>query len=174
MISDDYRKQNEILHNTKPGYGTGGARWVTAVSTLCAEYDTDDVLDYGCGKGRLAAALPFHINQYDPAIPKHCTAPEPADIVVCTDVLEHIEPEYIDDVLDHLQQLARECALLNIATRHAHKTLPDGRNTHILVKPPEWWFSKLMDRWDSVEMVEAGHGEFTGLVSLPKKIVAVG
>jgi 2-polyprenyl-3-methyl-5-hydroxy-6-metoxy-1,4-benzoquinol methylase len=172
MISENYRQQNQTLHETKPGYGTGGARWADLLSDTCENWNTRDVLDYGCGKGRLAAALPFPINQYDPAIPAHCMAPEPADIVICTDVLEHIEPEYVDDVLDHIQHLTRKVAILNVSTRKAHKTLPDGRNTHLTVHPKDWWLPKIKERFASTQIIQENAAEFTVIVGLPKKIVA--
>lgn len=45
-----------------------------------------------------------------------------------TGVLEHIEPECLEQVLDHLQRLTRKIALLNIVTRPANKVLADGHN----------------------------------------------
>jgi len=173
MISDEYRKMNAQLHASKPGYGTGGARWARMVQDLCESWNTRDVLDYGCGKGRLAEALPFPIAQYDPAIPEHASDPKPCDLVVCTDVLEHIEPDQLSAVLDHLRDLTLKVGLFNVATRRAHKTLPDGRNTHLIVEPIDWWLPMLRERFKSVELVEATVSEFTVLVALPKKFVAM-
>lgn len=48
--------------------------------------------------------------------------------VYMTGVLEHIEPECLEQVLDHLQRLTRKIALLNIVTRPANKVLADGHN----------------------------------------------
>jgi hypothetical protein len=168
MISNDYRKQNAYLHTTKPGYGTGGARWATMVIDTCEKRRTFDVLDYGCGKSCLAHALPFPIRQYDPAILAHCTPPEPADVVICTDVLEHIEPEHLEAVLDHIQHLTRKVAIMNVATRKAHKTLPDGRNTHLIVQPKAWWLPKFQERFESVEIIQESATEFTVYAELPK------
>jgi hypothetical protein len=39
-----------------------------------AELKTTSILDYGCGKGYLAKALPFPIWEYDPAIPEKAIA----------------------------------------------------------------------------------------------------
>lgn len=142
LITDEYKAQLQKLH--KHSFGGGGARWKDEVLRLCELNGTQDVLDYGSGKGRLAKALPFPIKQYDPAIGPDERAP--SDIVVCTDVLEHIEPECLDDVLDDLFGLCREVAFLVISTRPAHKSLPDGRNAHLIVEPFQWWFAKLRPR----------------------------
>ena len=68
------------------------------------------------------------------------------DLVTCTDVLEHVEPEYIDRVVRHILSLASKAIYLNINIKEANKTLPDGRNTHLIIKPPEWWEEYLSER----------------------------
>ena len=140
-ITEQYIEQNKKLHEIDPKYGTSGHKWASEVIRLCKKYDTKDVLDYGCGKGTLAESLPFEIQQYDPA-----TRPErpvPADIVVCGDVMEHIEPDCLDDVISDLDALFKKCLYLVISTRLAQKTLPDGRNAHLIVESGGWWIKKL-------------------------------
>jgi len=114
---------------------------------LCEQYKTQSVLDYGCGKASLSLHLPFTITSYDPAITKFAEEPEPADVVVCVDVMEHVEEPYVDVVLDHLKQLTRKVMLLHIALIPAKKQLPDGRNAHITLKPVEWWKEKIDTRF---------------------------
>lgn len=156
LISDDYLKQNVLLHEIEPTYGTSSWQYADAVYVLCEKYHTRDVLDYGCGKGRLQDMLDFEIQQYDPAIPKHSRLPYPADIVICGDVMEHIEPECIDDVLIHIHELTQEVAYFVIATRAAAKTLPDGRNTHLIVEDERWWRQALCEHRFSV--TNSSHG----------------
>ena len=69
-------------------------------------------------------------------------------MVACTDVLEHIEPDCLDHVLDHLCELAENVAFLVVATAPAQKTLADGRNAHLIVESARWWLPKLIERWD--------------------------
>jgi hypothetical protein len=118
-------------------------------------YEFKSVLDYGCGKGTLAASIGNTIvSEYDPAIEGKDSPPEPADLVVCTDVLEHIEPQLLDNVLKHLASLTNRRLLFNIATKYAlSHTLPDGRNPHLIVKPAWWWKFQIekyftIERWD--------------------------
>lgn len=143
LISDEYQRLNSALHNTVPTYGQSGKRHILTLRNLCKEYDTLDVLDYGCGKSTLARNLPFTIQQYDPAIAAYSALPEPADIVVCTDVLEHIEPELLDNVLTHLASLTKKVGFFTASTRPAKKTLADGRNAHLIVESAEWWIEKI-------------------------------
>lgn len=141
LISDSYREQNRLLHEQNPHYGvTGGVR-ARAVRSLVAKIGAEKVLDYGCGKGYLKIALgsPEWLREYDPAITGKDAEPEPADLVVCSDVLEHIEPEYLDAVLAHLSALTRKAAYLVVHTGPAAKKLPDGRNAHLIQRPAQWW-----------------------------------
>ncbi len=150
MISDNYRQLNEEMHRNKATYGSYGAKYLSHVMTLAGALDTQDILDYGCGKGTLANNMPFKIKQYDPAIAKHAALPEAADLVICCDVLEHVEPVFIGEVLDHLQSLVIKRGFFIIATREAHKHLPDGRNAHLIVEDARWWLNALWDRFKIV------------------------
>ncbi|WP_298959088.1 class I SAM-dependent methyltransferase [uncultured Methylobacterium sp.] len=144
LISPDYLQQNIELHKRAASYGTSSRRWIDKVRTLADRIAPDGILDYGCGKGLLAQALPdLGIREYDPAIAGKDAAPEPADLVICTDVLEHIEPELLDAVLADLRRVTRVCAFLNIATRPAAKSLADGRNAHLIVEQGAWWQARL-------------------------------
>ena len=164
LISDEYRKLNEKLHEDNRFYGVSGLKHVEKVLGLSKVYQTQDILDYGCGKSTLALNLPFTIKEYDPCIKKHSALPEPADIVICTDVLEHIEPDCISDVLNHIVRLNKKAAYINIATRPAKKLLPDGRNAHILVKPSSWWIQEFNSRFDIINFMKTSDDECYFLV----------
>jgi predicted TPR repeat methyltransferase len=108
------------------------------------------LLDYGCGTGGLVRHLNnmmwphrFKAYGYDPGVPEFEALPEPAEIVVSTDVLEHIEPECLEDVLKHIGELTIKGAYLNIHTGQAKAVLPDGRNAHLIQQPWDWWQTQL-------------------------------
>lgn len=143
MITAEYRKLNAALHASNQAYGTSGVKHAQEVVRLRARLNTHSVLDYGCGKGTLAAALPFPIWEYDPAIVGKDRAPVARDLVVCTDVLEHIEPELIDVVLADLARCTRKLGFFMIHIGPAMKVLADGRNAHLIQEPPEWWLGRL-------------------------------
>ena len=84
---------------------------------------------------------------YDPGVPEYAELPKPAEMVVSIDVLEHIEPEYIEDVLDHLEELTQKVLFATVHLGPASKKLSDGRNAHLIQKPQEWWVPKFMDRF---------------------------
>jgi FkbM family methyltransferase len=161
LISADYARLNAMLHSSNAAYGTSGKRWAGLVASMAAQSDADDVLDYGCGKQTLAAALPdLNVRGYDPAIEGLNAPPSPADVVVCTDVLEHVEPDCIDGVLNDLQHLALKAAFVTVATRPAVKTLADGRNAHLTVQPFDWWKARFAERFVIREVKEIEGHEF--------------
>ena len=149
LISEAYREQLAQKHVHSADFGKMGSNQLKAGTVLgmCQLYDTDSVLDYGCGKGEFALRLPFPITNYDPAIPKFAATPKPHDIVICADVLEHIEPEYLDDVLDDLKRVTKKAGLFIICLVEARKHLPDGRNAHICLLPKEEWLAKIGERF---------------------------
>lgn len=159
LISDEYRKQNKSLHETRHDYGVGGHKHAKQVKDLAEAMQTKDILDYGCGKRTLEDALGFSIKNYDPAFDELAAPPEPADLVVCTDVLEHIEPECLEAVLDDLRRCTKKVAFLTIATRPAVKVLPDGRNAHLIQQNLKWWLPKLWDRFTLMSIHNMGGQE---------------
>lgn len=143
LITEFYVEQNRLLHNQVPTYGTSGWQYKDAVLELCDRYCIYDVLDYGAGKGTLAKAMPWPIKQYDPAIAGIDSCPDGAAIVVCGDVLEHIEEDCLTAVICHILHCTERAAYFVIGTRPASKNLPDGRNAHLIQKPAWWWANYL-------------------------------
>lgn len=153
LISESYRAQNTKLHENVH-YGVSGHKTAQTVAHLAENYGTRDILDYGCGKRTLETALGFKIHNYDPCIVGQDSDPAPADVVVCGDVLEHVEPEFLDNVLDDLQRVTKKVAYFVIATRPAKKILPDGRNAHLIQEGVGWWMPKILARFKLLSYTE--------------------
>jgi len=144
LISDRYRELNMRLHKN-PAFGSRVRHQVyVEVGELAMRVGATGILDYGCGKGEMARHLK-KVTSYDPAVLEFMCLPEPHDVVACCDVLEHIEPEYLDNVLGELSKLAKKAIYLVISTRLANKILEDGRNAHLIVKPAKWWIEKTQE-----------------------------
>ncbi|HYF57203.1 MAG TPA: methyltransferase domain-containing protein [Salinarimonas sp.] len=151
LISEAYRASNAELHAREASYGSHAHTRAPAVRQLVKDNGFKTVLDYGCGKGTLAAALDgIDVREYDPAIPGKDGEPEPADLVACFDVLEHVEPELLDSVLDHIHGLTKHMLVFVISTIPSGKTLADGRNAHLIVKPADWWRKQLGNYFDLI------------------------
>lgn len=142
-ISPEYQAQQREMHQRLSHYGNTSARLVDDVRGIIERHKIKSVLDYGCGKGFLRALIGEIVSEYDPAIPGKDTDPNPAELVVCTDVLEHIEPDKLENVLEHIRRLSRSMVYCTIATRKATKTLTDGRNAHLIIEGADWWRDKL-------------------------------
>lgn len=158
LISESYKIQNTRLHQERDSYGAGGAENADRVREIVKKYNIKNILDYGCGKADLSQVIP-NVTNYDPAIKEYGNEPGPADLVICTDVLEHIEPEYLDNVLDHLCTLTKKMIFISVATRPAKKILTDGRNAHLIQEQIEWWMPKLRKRFKIVSFW-GDEGEF--------------
>jgi hypothetical protein len=154
LISSEYRDQQTKLHENGL-YGTASLVFGGMVAEVINRMEITHVLDYGCGAGvNLSRELQGKVKHkltyqaYDPAVLRFSKPPLPAQMVACIDVLEHIEEEYIDAVLDDLTRLTEGVIFATVDTGPALKTLPDGRNAHILQRPIKWWFPKLEARFD--------------------------
>jgi len=154
--TDEYRQLNTQLHKDKLEYGVGGGKHANTVIKLAESIKSHSILDYGCGKGYLAKAIPFPIWEYDPAIPTKATPPRAADLVVCTDVLEHIEPECLEAVLIDLHRVVLKIGYFIINTGPARKTYADGRNTHLLQEGRAWWEKRLSKYFKIGKIIEQG------------------
>jgi hypothetical protein len=174
LISDAYKAQQEKLHENEY-YGTASIRYAPLVSQIVNTLGVRHLLDYGCAKCKLFQNLkadhPMKLQAYDPAVPKYSSPPVPAEMVTCIDVLEHIEPDLIDDVLDDLERVTEVVLFATICTGPAMKVLEDGRNAHLIQEPIEWWLPKLWSRFDlHTVQVEAENHFHVILYAKPKLV----
>jgi hypothetical protein len=151
MYSKQYLEELKGLHyDPKRPNGFGGK-----VKDLGHAYNyinywiPSNCLDYGCGKGVILS----HLNEkfpntefigYDPALPMWDNKPtNKFDMVFSNDVLEHIEPNFINSVLQDIDQYATKYIWLRIDTHPARKELSDGRNAHLIIQNESWWLNIL-------------------------------
>lgn len=130
--------------------------YLTEIDRMKREYSCESVLDYGCGKAEFHPAG-WYITGYDPCLPDQydegeslvfaswCDiAPMPYDLVVCTDVLEHIpEGPELDEAIGRIFGSARKCVFLAVCCRPSELKLAGGHDAHATVRPREWWERKL-------------------------------
>jgi 2-polyprenyl-3-methyl-5-hydroxy-6-metoxy-1,4-benzoquinol methylase len=143
FITEKYRKLNEELHQSARPYGTGGWKHIDKAKV----FKEGTVLDYGCGKGTFSKKFGRPVTNYDPCVPEWSKHPKPHDYVYCTDVLEHVEPEFVDAVLDDLRALTLKKAYVLICLQPSTKKLLDGSDPHKTVRPAKWWTEQLEKRF---------------------------
>ena len=105
------------------------------------------IIDYGAGQGRFVDIIDVPSlevrHRYDPAIPDIATLRQDAyDFAVCIDVMEHLEPDEVAPVLDHIASLSGRAVFI-VDTGLARARLPDGRNAHTTVRPAPWWRTEI-------------------------------
>lgn len=149
MISDNYKKILTDIHDTKP-FGKR-SKVPKYLADFIEQIKPASILDFGCGKGRLVHRLredypSMSITGYDPGNREFSESLEGrhADLIISTDVLEHVEPEHIDVTLKYLSSKSRYIYHL-IALSPAKLILPDGRNAHLIQETPEWWRNKFLN-----------------------------
>jgi hypothetical protein len=170
LISAEYQAQQQHLHETTQ-YGTMAQHYGPLVSQIVDKLEITHLLDYGCGRGMgllktLKTEKKLTYQGYDPGagLEEMATPPIPAQMVCCIDVLEHVEPPFLDNVLDHLAKLTEVVIFLSIHTGPAYKTLPDGRNAHLTQEPIEWWLPKICSRWDIHTLQRVGDHSYYSIL----------
>ena len=76
----------------------------------------------------------------------------------CIDVLEHVEEDFLDNILDDLKKITKKFGFFTIHSGPAVKVLEDGRNAHLIQKPPSWWLPKMCDRFEIKHVQEIPGG----------------
>jgi hypothetical protein len=170
VITEAYRRLQQELHQN-PNYGVASIQFASLVRQASEQLKAESISDYGAGKQNLRLALErdgFQIDYrpYDPAFPEYGEA-RSGDLVCCIDVLEHIEPDLLDNVLDDLARITVKHGLFSIHTGAAQKVLADGRNAHLIQQPSSWWLPRLCERFE-IEMLQRTPGGFWVLAS-PRK-----
>lgn len=171
-ITAEYLQEQKILHQN-PHYGIASVGFVEEVDALIGHISAHTVTDYGAGKQNLKKALDsrgvdgYVYQAFDPVFPEYGEALE-ADLVCCIDVLEHVEPHLLDNVLADLRRVTKNVGFFTVHTGPAVKTLSDGRNAHLIQQSATWWLTKLSDyfRIGHVEYYEGMGKGFAVLVGV--------
>jgi len=141
MISNDLKKVYTEIHTNTP-FGKR-AKIPSGVKKFIKNKKPNSILDFGCGKGNLVETLKetypgIDVFGYDPANPKYNKDIPCVDMIISTDVLEHVEPEFIEDTIEMLSLKGKFHYHL-ISCAPAKLVLPDGRNAHLIQEGPDWW-----------------------------------
>lgn len=137
--------------------GRSVLQYAGQIAKLVKLYDVQSMLDYGCGGGdQYKTPASFHqqiglkrksVALYDPSFKGHDKLPDRRfDMVVCSDVLEHIPEDSVDALVDSLFNHANKVVWASVCCRPAKKFFADGTNLHITLKALDWWAEKFTER----------------------------
>lgn len=147
MISSEYKKMISDINGTE---NFGKRKKIPKfLESFISTVEVKSIIDFGCGVGNLITTLSERypdktISGYDPGNEIYNTMPNNTfDLLVSTDVLEHIEPEFLDKTLEFLSSKSQYVYHL-IALEPSSVTLPDGRNAHLILESPSWWKNKFI------------------------------
>ena len=166
-ITKEYQEQLKELHNKVDSFGKR-SKLPDEFKQLLDNNNFNSVLDFGAGKGNLVNTLitdypNMKVYAYDP-VTFNNPLPDLVDVIYSSDVLEHIEPNLLDETLEDLFNRAEKFQYHLIACHPAKKKLNDGRNAHLIIEDPEWWRSKLEKfNWSII------HEDVQEWIATPKK-----
>lgn len=147
IITETYASQLRQMHNQPEKKIGFGVQPPEKLIEILNNSDHQHILDFGCGKGEIFSKVqeifPSRtVVGYDPGVEKYSFYPNNIDFIYSVDTLEHIEPEFLNQVLTNLLNDSKHQFHL-IACHPAKKNLPDGRNCHLIVEEPDWWIRKI-------------------------------
>jgi hypothetical protein len=149
MITDQYKKYLQTLNSNKKF--SEKHFWYNDVKQFLLDHPLpNSVIDFGCSRGSLIEKIKVDfpsiqiVDGYDPGYAKFEQKPVGQyEMLISTDVIEHIEPEFLDTTLSYIESLYKKTAWIIIACYPAKKYLPDGRNAHLIVESTDWWLDKI-------------------------------
>lgn len=128
-------------------------------------------IDFGCGTGRLvkewarsgieALGIDIAPNAADPEVSGHVKiaclwdfkVAHRYQVGVCADVMEHIPPAKVEDVLSCISKACRMC-VFKIAN---YPSIYKDRMLHLSLHPEEWWLA-MLQRFGEVKVIAGRHG----------------
>lgn len=153
MISETYRQQLYQYRGINKDWGQTVKTKVFDIECFATDNACRTMLDFGSGAGILSQKLKekFNITEYDVGIVgKNILPDDNFDITVCVDVMEHVEPNYINQTLDWIRLHTSKVAFFTICCIPSKGHFANGSNLHKTVCPPEYWLGKLSSRFSHV------------------------
>jgi len=153
LLSEKYLKELELVHTdkTRPSGFGGKIKPLGSFKRFMNIWTPNTVLDYGCGKGVMLSYLKelypqTQFDGYDPAVHMFRERTNKKyDCVYCNDVLEHVEPNCIDNVLYDIDNSSQKYIWLRIDTKPARKRLSNGENAHLIIEDKIWWLKRIKE-----------------------------
>lgn len=168
---DEYKK----LHKEVASFGSGACMYLDEICLIIEELKPKTVLDFGCGKASLIKELNLRYPNiefygYDPAIEGRNILPiEHADLVINTDVLEHIPEDILPSVIEKIASISDKC-FFGLHHALAYTILPNGENAHCTVKPPIWYYELFLKYFTTPYPLKGRLPELSAMITFSPSI----
>lgn len=171
-VAEREKYERVWAHDAYRRYSPGASLVDTAIKRLGMR-PGDTMIDFGCGTGRPAmrfmdrglaaigidhtsAALDAEARRtirFEQACLWNLPTDLRADWGFCTDVMEHIPPERVHDVLLGIAERTAKGVFFQIAlTRDGFGPQIIGAPLHLTIRSASWWFERLWRHWPAVEV----------------------
>jgi hypothetical protein len=139
-LYDIYLEQAKLYHQEdKIWQGTSIINYIPKINQIIKDKDIKTILDYGCGKAK-HHPKEWNAIKYDPAIQDYQNKPQDKyDLVISTDVLEHIPVENLKQTIDEIFGYSNKWVFVSVCCRKAEAILPNGYNAHATIESAKWW-----------------------------------
>ena len=139
-LYDIYLEQAKLYHQEdKIWQGTSIINYIPKINQIIKDKDIKTILDYGCGKAK-HHPKEWNAIKYDPAIQEYQNKPQDKyDLVISTDVLEHIPVENLKQTIDEIFGYSNKWVFVSVCCRKAEAILPNGYNAHATIESAKWW-----------------------------------
>ena len=139
-LYDIYLEQAKLYHQEdKIWQGTSIINYIPKINQIIKDKDIKTILDYGCGKAK-HHPKEWKAIKYDPAIQEYQNKPQDKyDLVISTDVLEHIPVENLKQTIDEIFGYSNKWVFVSVCCRKAEAILPNGYNAHATIESAKWW-----------------------------------
>lgn len=140
------------LHETGVFAGYSLLHFADNIYNMIRDTGSYTILDYGSGKGyqyskkKIDLYWGVEVDCYDPGYgPFNILPNKTYDGVVCTEVMEHIPEDEVDDAMTKIFARANKFVFMSISLGVASKTFSDGKQIHVTLKTKDWW-NEVIDR----------------------------
>jgi hypothetical protein len=139
-LYDIYLEQAKQYHKEDNKWqGIALKKFIPAINQIIKDKGIETILDYGCGKAKYHPKE-WNATKYDPAVPEYQNKPtDKFDLVISTDVLEHIPVDNLKDAIDEIFSYSKKWVFVSVCCRKANAILPNGYNAHATIESAKWW-----------------------------------
>jgi len=139
-------------------YGKSSEDLLELLAPYIIDLDPRIILDYGCGRSSLINFFwkdgERELYKFDPAVYEYNKKPDVmSDLLLCTDVLEHIPEDYFPYLFQDIVRLSKK-QIFTVSLIAARKRLPNGVNAHITLKTKGQWYKILREYFNILKIIK--------------------